>query len=400
MLGKKLKSASKSVQANLANAGVNAEESLNHIETVKAFSLEEFLVRRYANSLEKVVDAANTRSLISAFFSSFVSFLINIALIAILCFGIYLVYTTKTLAVGDLTAFILYGLIVALSLALFANSISEITGSLAAIERIKELFDVNFQSEKYNSPKAVGVTIKNADIEFRNVSFSYPDRKDKEVLKDLNFKINYGSHTAIVGQSGSGKSTLIKLILGFYQPNAGQIFFGEVSSDNVHPLVYGSNIAYLPQEPGLFAMSILENLKLAKPEASMDEINEICKKVNIYEFINSLPEGFDTDCGERQGKLSGGQKQRIALARALLKNPDILILDEPSSALDSKNEQQISRTIEELMTGKTVISISHRLTSVTRADQIILLENGEVIATGNHNELFSSNETYKQMTKG
>lgn len=389
VLGKKLKKASKNLQENLSSSQVNAEESLSQIETVKAFNLENVLSLRYSSNLNSVIESAKKRSVISAFFSSFVSFLINVSLVAILLFGFYLVYSTKTLQMGELTAFILYGLIVALSLALLANSISEISGALAAIERIKDVVDKTPCEKQENSKKEIEKN--NFNITFENVSFYYSQRSKELVLNKLNFTALSKKHTAIVGSSGAGKSTIIKLILGLYEPTEGKIIYGD--SLNRKDFI----ISYLPQEPTLFAMSIEDNLKLVKPNATKEELIDACKKANIDKFIESLSDGYKTLCGERETKLSGGQKQRIALARALLMEPEVLLLDEPSSALDSKNEAEILATIRELMREKTLISITHSLDSVKDADQIIVLDNGNLVGSGSHDKLREENEVYREM---
>lgn len=389
ILGKKLKKASKDLQANLSYSQVNAEESLSQIETVKAFNLESILSTRYSSNLDSVIESAKKRSLISAFFSSFVSFLINVSLVGILLFGFYLVYSTKTLQIGELTAFILYGLIVALSLALLANSISEISGALAAIERIKDVIDKPNNDSKDTDKKKIDKN--NLNISFKNVSFYYSQRSDELVLNNLEFTAYSKKHTAIVGSSGSGKSTILKLILGLYQPTQGKIVYGD--SLNRNDFI----ISYLPQEPTLFAMSIEDNLKLVKPNATEEELIQACKQANIYDFIESLTDGFKTLCGERETKLSGGQKQRIALARALLMKPEILLLDEPSSALDSKNEAEILATVRDLMQDKTLISITHSIDSVKDADQIIVLDSGKLVGMGKHDKLKEESEVYREI---
>jgi ATP-binding cassette subfamily B protein len=389
LLGKKLKSCSKELQAALSQAGVTAEESLTQIEVVKAFQIEKVLEKYYEIALSKVINKARIRSVISAFFSSFVSFLINITLVLILLYGIYLVQNLKQITIGDLTAFLLYGLIVAVSLAMLANSISEIIGANAAIERLQDVVS-KITPQDTNS----GLEPKfDSNFIFDQVTFSYPQQPNVNTLENFSATIITGLHTAIVGSSGAGKSTLIKLLLGLYQPNSGSLKLGENKIEELSSSKYRKAFAVAPQESSLFAMSIMDNLRLPNPDISEEEVYDVCKELNLHDFIVSLPEKYNSFCGERGTQLSGGQKQRIAIARALLRKPEVLILDEPTSALDQENEKNLFEIINKRMKDKTVITVSHKIGSIMAAQQVLQLENGRLKSSGSAYEFQHSSHT-------
>ena len=272
----------------------------------------------------------------------------------------------------------------------FFSNISSISDSIVgfkndkpSIDRVVEILDLEEPSKK---------TAKkfNSEIKLENLFFNYPQNQ-QEVLKGVSLLISRNEHIAIVGRSGCGKSTLIKLILGMYEPTKGRILFDET---NIKEITVKQKIGVIMQEPYMFNLSIKENLKLAKRTASEDEIDAACKKANIYDFIQNLPDRYETVIGERGVKLSGGQKQRLAIARTLLYDPEIVVFDEATSSLDSENEKAIVSTIKHLTNGKTVITIAHRLSSILDANRVAVMNEGKIVAYGPHSELKGKNEIY------
>jgi ABC-type multidrug transport system fused ATPase/permease subunit len=238
------------------------------------------------------------------------------------------------------------------------------------------------------------------NVRFDNVQFTYPSRKEVEVLKKISFEAKKGQTIAFVGPSGSGKSTITALILRFYEPNSGSIYFDEKMSSEYTLTDLRNNMAIVPQDVLLFGGTIRENIAYGKPDASMDEIVEAAKKANAHEFISGFPEGYDTIVGERGIKLSGGQRQRVAIARAVLKNPAILILDEATSSLDSESERLVQEALDKLMIGRTSFVIAHRLSTIRNADSIIVIDKGEVVESGTHSNLIEKqNGLYRNLSK-
>lgn len=269
----------------------------------------------------------------------------------------------------------------------------DLNNSLPIIQKVIELLCLKNEAHKKVKLKSAG------NIKLRNVSFAY-SKELGNVLEDICFNINVGQTIAIVGKSGTGKSTLIKLILNVISPDSGEILFDGNSIDSINPVSLHKNIGVVMQDSYLFNMSIAENLKLAKYNATKEELIKACKYANIYDLIKSLPDGFDTLIGERGIKLSGGQRQRIAIARVFLSNPRIIIFDEATSALDNESERLINDAMEKLSKNKTVIIVAHRLSSIIKSDKVIVLKDKNIVGFGHHTELLGNNETYDELFKG
>jgi len=393
-LGKKLKAASKAMQAELGKANIVAEETLYGVRTVKAFTQEFFEQGRYGSAIDNTLALARFRTWVAAFFASFTSVLMNGAIVAILAIGISLM-NQGNLSIGDLTAFLLYGILVAISFAFLSSTFAEFSQALGAADRIFEIIDRDTKVERIGNQAKTN--INNGEIIFDNISFAYPSRPDHEVLRSISFTALPGQSVALVGPSGGGKSTIVSLILRYYDPNSGEIIIDGNKIKDIDPSILRSSMAIVAQDPEIFSVTIEEILRYGKNEASQSEMEQACRDANLLEFIESLPKKFATHVGDKGIQLSGGQKQRLAIARAVLKNPKILILDEATSALDSANESLVQEAIHRVMKGRTTIAIAHRLSTVKNSDQILVIKDGQIVERGNHSELISKNGVYFEL---
>ena len=398
ILAKRLRRFSKIQQSELARASSIAEETLGNARVVKAFNREPFEAARYQEATERTLAAGLSRTVISAFFQSFVSFLMNVTIVGVIVYGITLV-NAGTMQVGDLTAFLLYGVIVAVSFAFVTGGYSEFAQGLGSVERVFELLALSSPQNIIAPLDKERAVLINKEISFDKVSFSYPNRPEATVLKNISCTFAPGKITALVGPSGAGKSTIASLLLKFYDPSSGDIKMGGTLLSTLSPYSIREAIAYVPQESVLFAAPLRENLRYGKATATDEELFEVCRKVNLEEFIKSLPEGLSTNPGDRGVQLSGGQKQRIAIARALLKDPDFLILDEATSSLDSENEALVQQALDTLMQGRTTLVIAHRLSTIRNADLVLVLDQGEIVQSGTHDSLSKTEGLYQQLVQ-
>ena len=397
IFGKFIRSLSKKTQDELAAANVIVEETLVSIQTVKAFTSELFETRRYNSALDKVVKIALKAANYRGAFISFIIFALFGGIVGVMWYGATLV-STGEISVGNLLSFILYTTFIGGSIAGLGDLYSQIQKAIGASERVIEILDEHGEElEKTGDEPTVNLE---GDIQFNNVRFTYPTRMDIEVLKGVNLTINKGQKVALVGQSGAGKSTIMQLLIKFYAPTEGEIIIDGQSINNIPVSAYRKNIGIVPQEVLLFGGSIGENIAYGKPGASKQEIEQAAEKAYALEFINSFPEGMDTLVGERGVKLSGGQRQRIAIARAILKNPKILILDEATSSLDAESEFLVQKALDELMKNRTTLIIAHRLATIRKVDKIYVLADGRVIEAGTHEELSKNEEgTYSNLVR-
>ncbi len=304
-------------------------------------------------------------------------------LVSVMWYGATLVQSNEMKA-DDLISFILYMVFVGGSIAGLGTLFTQIQSAIGSSERILEIMEEEGETGILSGEKVEALDGK---ITFQSIDFCYPSRPDVDVLKDFNAKIGKGEKVALVGKSGAGKSTIAQILQNFYPTQKGQILIDGLAIDEIGLKKLRANIGIVPQEILLFGGSIKENILYGKPTASQDEIEEAARQANALEFINAFPEGFDTLVGERGVKLSGGQKQRIAIARAVLKNPSILILDEATSSLDAESEHLVQQALELLMEGRTTLIIAHRLTTIRNADNILILKDGKIVESGTHEEL-------------
>ncbi len=385
--GRFIRKLSRSTQDQLADTNIVVEESLQAINVVKSYTNEEFEYKRYSSALEKVVAFALRTAKFRGAFFSFVIFGLFGAIVLVLWYGAGLVAEGE-MTIGALTSFIIYTMFIGASVGGLGDLYGQLQKAIGSSERILEILEESPESESSNGKK------ENIEgkIEFRCVDFSYPSRKEVQVLKDIDFSLDPGKRIALVGHSGAGKSTIIQLLLRFYQPDKGKILVDEQEIAMLDLQGYRANIGLVPQEIILFGGTIKENIEYGKPDASDEEIRDAAEKAQAWEFIETFPEGWDTIVGDRGIKLSGGQRQRVAIARAILRDPRILILDEATSSLDAASEHLVQLALDNLMKGRTTLIIAHRLGTIRKADQILVLRNGEIVESGKHEELTLNSE--------
>ena len=387
-IGKRLRKLSKTSREQLANAASNAEEAISGVRTVRSFIRESFEVIRYEKSLSLFLGLVRRRITLIAGFTMVITVLAAFGLGGMIWLGGRLVIEGD-LTVGDLTSYVMYLLIVSIAIGTLGSLWMDFVSAFGAADRVFELMD---RSPAIEEDGGQPIQIKNAKIEFKNVSFSYPSRPQILVTKNLSFEISPGEIIALVGPSGAGKSTITSLLLRYYDPTEGKILIDEqnikeVSVDSLREL-----IGVVSQDVFLMSASIEENIRYGKLAASHTEIMAASKASFVDEFASQLPDKYSTLVGERGIQLSGGQKQRVAIARALLKDPKILILDEATSSLDAEGEFQIREALKTLMKGRTTLIIAHRLSTVRMASRVIVMEQGKIIQSGTHDELIADKE--------
>lgn len=394
IIGKKLRSYSKIVQEHIASSNTIVEETLQGINNVKAFANEIFESNRYKRKTEDIVVFAIKGGKLRAAFASFIILGIFGAIAAVIWYGTRLIHL-GSMSMGDLTSFLMLTIFIGASIGSIADLYAQIQKAIGATEKLMEILEE--ETEDY-SEKNIDTPIKGS-LSLNNLSFHYPNRADVEVLKNININIKQGEQVALVGASGAGKSTITQLLMRFYQNYSGSLLIDNQEITALDLTALRKQIAIVPQDILLFGGTIKENIAYGKPEASDEEIEHAAQQANAHNFISEFPDTYETLVGERGIQLSGGQRQRIAIARAILKDPKILILDEATSALDSESESLVQEALDKLMKGRTSVVIAHRLSTVRQADKIYVLEKGEIIESGNHEELSSlKNGTYKKLS--
>ncbi len=386
LFGRYVRKLSKARQDSLASTNIIVEESLQSFQNVKSFTNEGYEVDRYSKSIGTMLDLSMRYAKIRGVFFIFIITVLFGGLFFILWRGAQLVEQGE-MAVGDLFSFIIYTGIIGGAIAGLGNLYTAIAGAIGATERIQEILDRD--QEIHIIPVAETEQKFNGKLEFRQVSFAYPSRPEITVLKQISFQMIKGQRIAFVGASGAGKSTIVQLLMRFYHPAEGKIYVDDRAVETFDLRSYRRNIAIVPQEILLFGGTIFENIRYGKPDATQEEIIEAARKSNALEFIQSFPDQFDTIVGERGVKLSGGQRQRIAIARAILKNPAILVLDEATSSLDAESEKLVQDALDELMKDRSSLIIAHRLSTIREADCIYVLQKGQIVEHGTHEELIA-----------
>jgi ABC-type multidrug transport system fused ATPase/permease subunit len=385
VFGRYIRKISKQAQDQVAVSNTIVQETMQGIVNVKSFANEALEVFRYGKSVREIANLSLKSAFSRGLFASFIILALFGAIVGIVWKATVLMKSGE-IQFGEVISFVLYTSFIGASIGGLAELYAQIQKAVGATERIFEILD--------QSPESIDLsqtvkTTKRLDgrVRFHQVAFSYPARADVAVLRGITFDAKQGQQIAIVGPSGAGKSTITQLLLRFYNPDSGDIFIDEKPASAYELTELRNQMALVPQDVILFGGTIRDNILYGKPDASMDEVREAARKANALEFIDRFPEGFETIVGERGITLSGGQRQRIAIARAVLKDPAILILDEATSSLDSESERLVQDALDQLMQGRTSFVVAHRLSTVRKADQILVIDGGHVVESGTHEEL-------------
>ncbi|WP_282036342.1 ABC transporter ATP-binding protein [Saccharicrinis aurantiacus] len=396
--GKFIRKFSKDVQKNVADSNTIVEETLQGIQSVKSFTNEAYEIDRYFSRTEDIKLLGMKSGKYRAMFSSFIIFGMFGAIVAVIWRG-SLMLSTGGINSGQLFSFVIYSVYVGGTIGGLAAVFANIQKFIGATETLFELHEED-EEEIITLNEISEENQIQGQLELVNLSFAYPSRPETKVLKNINLTINKNQTIAIVGGSGAGKSTLAALLLQMHETNEGAILFDQRPNNEFNVSALRKQIALVPQDVFLFGGTIRENIAYGRPNASDADILAAAKNANALEFIERFEEGFETLVGERGTQLSGGQRQRIAIARAILKDPKILILDEATSSLDSASEKLVQEALDTLMKGRTSLIIAHRLSTIRKADTIVVLEHGEITERGTHDELMKNpNGTYRKLSE-
>ena len=389
VFGRRLKTISEKLQDQVAQAVVVLEEVMSSIKIVKSFTREPYERNRFQEKIETAFERAVDKLKISSFFGPFILGLTFLVSTLLIWYGGYQVMQGATTP-GELAAFFLYALIIVGPIGTFVRLYTQIQEARGAIQRVYEILDT--QPIIQNPENPVPLENITGSIQFENVFFGYQDTP--QVIHDASFDVLPGQTVALVGPSGAGKSTIIKLLFRFFDPNSGVIRLDGHDIRTLDRKSFLSQIALVPQETLLFGGTVRENILYGKLDATESELEEAAQKANAHEFITNMEKGYDTIVGEKGTKLSGGERQRIAIARAILKDPKILVLDEATSSLDNRSEFLIQEALETLMAHRTTFIVAHRLSTIHKADQIIVLDKGGIVETGQHEDLMNYKGLY------
>ncbi|MGA1166475.1 MAG: ABC transporter transmembrane domain-containing protein [bacterium] len=397
IFGRRVRRLSRTSQDKVASVGAYVGEALQHIKIVQGMNHQQVDEKSFSQHVESAFDAGIQRIRQRAFLIAIVMLLVLGSIGGMLWVGGQDVLAGRVTP-GELAAFVFYALIVASSLGFLSEVIGDLQRAAGATERLMELLEAKSEITDPISPKSLPSLVRGS-VEIDDLHFCYPSRPDSLALQAVNLHIEPGMTMALVGPSGAGKSTLLELLLRFYDPLQGSIHFEGIDLRSLPLQELRRHIAFVPQQPTLFSANVWENLRYGQPDASKEEMLAATRDANAEEFLNKLPQGFDSFLGEQGVRLSGGQRQRLAIARAILRDPKLLLLDEATSALDAESERMVQEALLRLMQERTTIVIAHRLATVIHADQIAVMDHGRVVALGTHQQLLRTSPLYGRLAE-
>jgi ATP-binding cassette subfamily B protein len=395
--GRAVRKRSRAAQDTLADASGYASELIGAVRTLQAFTNELLATRRFGAAVESAYEAARGATQARSVLTAIAIFLVSSSVVVVLWVG------AQDVLAGDITPgrlgqFVLYAVFAAGGLGELSQVWGEIAQASGAAERLFEILGVEPQIKAPKQPLALAKPVR-GEVAFDTVRFAYPTRPDAFVLDGLSFRVKPGERLALVGPSGAGKSTIFHLILRFYDPQSGVVTFDGVELPQADPAEVRGNVALVPQDAVVFAATVAENIRFGRLDATDDEVRAAAEAAHAAEFIARMPQGYDTEVGERGITLSGGQRQRIAIARAILRGAPLLLLDEATSALDAESETLVQQALTQLMQQRTSIVIAHRLATVLSCDRILVIDRGRIVAEGTHAQLSANGGLYARLAK-
>ena len=395
LFGRMVRRLSRDSQDRIADTSAMASETIQSIQVVQAFTHEEEDRRKFSGIVESSFATARMRVLARSLLTALAFTLVFAGVVGILWLGAQKV-VSGDMSSGMLGQFIIYAILCSTAIAALSEVWGDIQLAAGATERLVEILNVEPQIKAPQNPVNIPTRVE-GHVDFKDVVFHYPTRPQIAALDGFSFSVSPGETVALVGPSGAGKSTVFQLLMRFYDPTDGFVGLDDVNLQQADPLDIRQQISIVPQETVIFADTVYQNILFGRPSASANEVYAAADKALADEFVRQLPEGYDTKLGERGVTLSGGQRQRIAIARAILRNAPLLLLDEATSALDAESEKVVQTALERLMEGRTTLVIAHRLATVLKADRIIVMDAGKVIATGTHAQLLEQEGLYRRL---